>query len=193
MAKRPTDTSRSRSSETRDPITLERANAVCPDGQIAGNIARGFALDPVDYEGVSDVHRQALMQMAASFGKSLGEKGAAMHFQRLVGALVSSAFNAGQFYGDKVTQARDATARLQNEYRDEDRDGVWGSESRAQKARRFAAEMGLQAYAQLAAAHGAVASYAEITGETWKPYVADNSAGLDRQVATAELDAFGAA
>jgi hypothetical protein len=47
-------------------------------------------LDLADYDAIRGAHRQALKQMAASFGKSLGEKGAAMHFQRLVGALVSS-------------------------------------------------------------------------------------------------------
>jgi hypothetical protein len=191
--KRPTNGSRNRNAEAREPITLERAIAVCPDAQIAENISRRFALDPVDYEAVRDAHRRALGQMADSFGKSLGEKGAAMHFQRLVGALVGSALNAGNFYGQKVTEARDATSRLQNEHRDEDRDGVYAFESRAQRARRFAAEMGLQAYAQLAAADGAVSAYSEITGETWKPYVAptDNSQAVDRQAATAELGAFG--
>jgi hypothetical protein len=54
--------------------------------------------------------------------------------------------------------------------------------------------MGLQAYAQLAAAEGAVDAYGSITGETWKPYVApaDNAQPLDRQAAAAELEAFGA-
>jgi len=44
--------------------------------------------------------------MADGFGKTLGEKAAAMHFQRIVGALVGSAFAAGGFHGDKVTDAR---------------------------------------------------------------------------------------
>ena len=52
--------------------------------------------------------------------------------------------------------------------------------------------MDLQAYAQLAAAEGAVDAYGAIAGETWKPYVApaDNAQPLDQQTA-AEVDAFG--
>ena len=64
--------------------------------------------------------------------------------------------------------------------------------SRARRsARLFAAQMGLQAYAQLAA-EGAVDAYGAITGETWKPCVAppDNAEPLDQQAA-AELEAFG--
>jgi hypothetical protein len=48
--------------------------------------------------------------------------------------LVRSALNASNFFGKEFTEARDATSRLQNEQRDEDRDGVYGFESRAQRA-----------------------------------------------------------
>jgi hypothetical protein len=56
----------------------------------------------------------------------------------------------------------------------------------------FAAEMGLQSFALLAAAEGAVAAYAEVTGEAWKPYVAPvpASAGVSRKSAAAEMAAF---
>jgi hypothetical protein len=115
----------------------------------------------------------------------------AVCFQSLiVGALVSSACAAGGFYGDKVTEARDLTAK--NEDRGAGREGVYGFESKAQRARTFAAQMGLQAYAQLAAAEGAVDAYTAITGESWKAYQApaDNTQALDRQAAAAELSAF---
>jgi len=193
MANRPTNTrSTSRKPANRDAITFERATAVCPNERIAANLARNFGLDPVDYHVVREAHEEAIGRMANAFGKTLGEKATAMHFQRIVGALVSSAFAAGGFYGDKVTEARDLTAKLQNEDRDEDREGVYGFESKAQRARHFAAQMGLQAFAQLAAAEGAVDAYAAITGETWKPYVApaDNSQAVDRKAAAAELAAF---
>jgi hypothetical protein len=58
----------------------------------------------------------------------------------------------------------------QNDDRDEDRDGVASFDSKAERARLFAAEMGLQAYALMAAAEGAVHAYNAITGEDWKPY-----------------------
>ena len=194
MAKRPTSTtpSTSRAQTARNPITLELAAAVCPTEAIAASIARNFALEPIDYAAVREAHEEAIGTMANAFGETLGEKARAMHFQRLVGALVTSAWNAGRFYSDKVTEARALTAKLQNDDRDEDSEGVWGFESKAQRARRFAAQAGLQAYAQLAAAEGAIHAYAAATGETWKPYVGpDNNQTLSRQAAVAELDAFG--
>ena len=152
MAKRPTSTapSTSRAQTARNPITLELAAAVCPTEAIAASIARHYGLGPVDYVAVREAHEEAIGTMANVFGETLGEKAKAMHFQRLVGALVTSAWNAGRFYSDKVSEARALTAKLQNDDRDEDSEGVWGFESKAQRARRFAAEMGLQAYTQLA-------------------------------------------
>ena len=193
MARRPTTTLRNQNPETRAPVTFARAEAVCPDAQIAASLSRRFGLDLVDYDAVRGAHRDAFRRMAAAFGNTLGEKAAGMHFQRLVAALVGSAFNAGSFYTQKVTEARDLTTKLENDHRDEDHKGGFGFESRAQRARHFAAKMGLQAYAQLAAADGALAAYTEITGETWKPYEAstETSQSVDRQVAAAELTAFG--
>ena len=95
-----------------DTITFERATAVCPNERIAANLARNFGLDPVDYHAVREAHAEALGRMANGFGETQGEKATAMHFQRIVGLLVGSAFAAGGFYGDKVTDARDLTARL---------------------------------------------------------------------------------
>ena len=64
---------------------------------------------------------------------------------------------------------------------------------KAERARQFAAEMGLQAYALMAAAEGAVHAYAHITGETWKPYEAPVAASSStaRKSAAEELAAFG--
>ena len=56
MAKHPTDSTRpSRTQTARRPITLELAATVCPNAQIAANIARHFALDTVDYDAVREV------------------------------------------------------------------------------------------------------------------------------------------
>ena len=82
--------------------------------------------------------------MANAFGETLGEKARAMHFQRLVGALVTSIWNEGRFYSDKVTEARALTAKLRNDDRDEDPEGVWGFESKAPRPAVFVAEMGLR-------------------------------------------------
>jgi hypothetical protein len=56
--------------------------------------------------------------------------------------------------------------------RDEDRDGIAGFETKAERALNFAAEMGLQSYAMLAAAEGAIIAYKEIIGSDWKAYMA---------------------
>ena len=58
--------------------------------------------------------------------------------------------------------------------------------------RLFAAEMALQSYALLAAAEGAVAAYADITGEDWKPYEAPvaPAASVERKSAAVEMAAF---
>jgi hypothetical protein len=58
-----------------------------------------------------------------------------------------------------------------------------GSESKAQRAHRFAAEMGLQAPAQFGTVEGAVDAHGAVTGGDWKPYVApaDNTQSVDRQ------------
>jgi len=80
---------------------------------------------------------------------------------------------------------------LASEYRDEDREAPAGFESKAERAREFAAKMTMQAYALLAAAEGAINAYKEITGEAWKAYVAPNEQSVERRSAAAELSAFG--
>ena len=70
-----------------------------------------------------------------------------------------------------------------------DRDAPIGFDSRAARARQFAAEAGMQAHALLAAAEGALAAYAFLIGEDWKPYEGTN-APVSREAAAAELDAF---
>lgn len=179
-----------RTTQVRQPITLELAIAVCPHGALADNLSRTFGLEPVDTAGIREATEEHLA--LASKALPLSEKAFEMHLQRIVGAYVSSAYGAGQFYSNKVTQARELTMKLANEDRDEDRDGVSGFESRAERARIFAAEMGLQAHALIAAAEGAVSVYAHLTGSEWKPYEAPSQAPtVSRGSAAAQLGAFG--
>jgi len=136
-----------------------------------------------------------ITRAAQAFGTALNEKALQIHLQRIAGSFVSSAFGAAQFYGTKKTAAMELTSKLLNDDRDEDRDGPLGFESKAERARLFAAEMALQSFALLAAAEGAVAAYADVTGETWKPYEAPAApaAAVSRQSAAAEMAAFQAA
>ena len=165
--------------------------AGCPTEAIAASIARHYGLGPVDCVAVREAHEEAIGIMANAFGETLGEKARAMHFQRLVGALVTSIWNKGRFYSDKVTEARALTAKLRNDDRDEDPEGVWGFESKAPRARRFRRRDGLAACAQLAAAEGAIHAYAAATGETWKPYVGPDNNQTLSPARSPNLDAFG--
>ena len=198
MAKTPTTaqtrtTTTTRKTEERQIYTLEYAAAICPHPSLANNLTATFDLEPVDAAGIRDATKNLIVQSADALAANLNEKATQMHLQRVVGAFVSSACGAGQFYGQKISQARDMTTRLANDDRDEDQDGPSGFESRAARARLFAAETGLQAHALLSAAEGAVDAYADVTGETWKPYEAPrlNSQSVSRQSAAAEIAAFG--
>ena len=182
MAKTQTPPAKTNSSRTeqRQTYTLEYATAICPHEGLANNLSTTFGLNPVDAAGIRETTEEHIVRASNELVDNLNDKAMQMHLQRVVGAFVSSACGAGQFYGQKVSQAIDLTSRLAND-------------DRAARGRLFAAETGLQAYALLAAAEGAVSAYAHITGETWKPYEAPrmNSQSVSRQSAAAEMAAFG--
>jgi hypothetical protein len=188
-AKATTATARS---PNRKSITFELVASLAPHQGLADNLVRTFGLDPVDYDGIRDATADHVGRTAQAFGTALNEKALQIHLQRITGAFVSSAFGAAQFYGTKKSAAMDLTSKLFNDDRDEDRDGPAGFESKAERARLFAAEMGLQSFALMAAAEGAIAAYAEITGEDWKPYEAPiaPAATVARQSASIEMAAF---
>jgi len=190
----PTITPRSaRTQPARQSITLELVQAHAPHAALAANLSRTFGIEPVDYAAIMEATEEHVALSAKALEPVLNEKAMAIHLQRVVGSWVGSAYGAAQFYGSKVSQARDLTMASQNDERDEDRAGVAGFAGKAERARFFAAEIGLQSYALLAAAEGAVSAYVHITGEDWKPYEppAAPSAGIARQSAAAELAAFG--
>jgi hypothetical protein len=187
-----TATNRTRHTEQRQTFTLELAVSICPHEGLARNLSTTFGLEPVDYAAIREATEEHVVRSANTLVDNLNERAMQIHLQRVVGAYVGSACGAGHFYGQKVSQAQDLTSKLANDDRDEDRDGASGFESRAARARIFAAEMGLQAYALLAAAEGAVSAYAHITGEDWKRYEAPRPANqnVSRQSASVEMAAF---
>ena len=182
-----------RAQQPRQAITLELVAQLVPSTVQAEKISSTFALDPVDFDAVREGTEEHIGTMAKLLEPAVNETAMRIHLQRVVGALVSSAHGAATFYSAKITVARELTTKLANEDRDEDRDGVLGFETKAARAREFAAQAGLAAYALFAAATGAVHAYAEITGEDWKPYEAPvaPSRSVSRQAAAAELDALG--
>jgi hypothetical protein len=182
----------SRNQPDRQAITFELVARLAPNQGLADSLVRTFGLDPVDYDGIRDATGENITRAAQAFGTALNEKALQIHLQRITGAFVSSAFGAAQFYGAKKSAAMDLTSKLLNDDRDEDREGPSGFESKAGRARLFAAEMALQSFALMAAAQGAVAAYAEITGEDWKPYLAPTApaASVARKSAAVEMSAF---
>ncbi|HME23264.1 MAG TPA: hypothetical protein VKI44_18360 [Acetobacteraceae bacterium] len=182
----------SRTRTDRQSITLDMVARIAPHQGLTDNLVRTFGLEPVDYDGIRDATQEHITRAAHTFGTALNKKALQIHLQRIAGAYVGSAFGAAQFYGTKKSTAMELTSKLLNDERDEDRDGPAGFESKAERARLFAAEMALQSFALLAAAEGAITAYADITGETWKPYEAPTppAASVSRRSAAAELAAF---
>ena len=186
-------TNRSKSApkrETRTPVTFETAVHLCPHQGVADNVAQAFGLIVPEYEANRAQHSIAVKRMAEAFEGSLNDKATEMHFQRIVGALVGSAVGAGRFYSTKVGEARAATARAADGG-DAEHGSPNGFESKAQRTREFAADMAMQAYALLAAAHGAIDAYKDLTGDDWKAYEAPAEAQVEKKAATAQIGAFG--
>lgn len=176
----------------RTPITFESAAHLCPSAGVITKIVATYGLDDVDYHAIRETTEEAIATLSNSVTPYMNEKALEMHLQRIVGAHIGSAHGAGSFYDSKAAQARNLSSSLMNEDRDEDRMGVDGQANRAARARDFAAVAAMQAYAALAAAHGAKDAYAEITGSAWKPYVGSVQPGrtLDARAAVAQLAAF---
>jgi hypothetical protein len=186
-------TPRNRAPAGRPAITLERVRAVCPNANVATAVADTFGLAQVDFDDIKAATDEHLRAAAETLTETLHERQLHIHLQRTTHAFVASAFGAGQFYSDKVSEARRLTAGGANDDRDEDRGGPVGFDSRAERAREFAAKACMQAFALLAVAEGAAAAFEHLTGETWKPHVAsvDNTQTVARRAADLELGAFG--
>jgi hypothetical protein len=185
-------TSAPRGQPARQSITFGLVARLAPHQGLADNLVRTFGLEPVDYDTIRDATGEHIARSAKAFGTALNEKALQIHLQRVTGAFVSSAFGAAQFYGTKKSAAMELTSKLLNDDRDEDREGPAGFESKAERARLFAAEMALQSFALMAAAEEAITAYTDITGETWKPYEAPAApaASVARKSAAVEMAAF---
>ena len=181
-----------RQPQNRPPITFELVLKIAPSPSQAEKMSTAFGLDPVDYHGIREGTEEAVGCSAQLLARDGNDVALRIHLQRVVGAFVTSAHGAATFYQEKVSQARLLTSSLANEDRDEDRDAVYGFQSKADRAREFAAKAGLQAFSLLAAAEGAIHAYAAVTGEDWKPFVPQqpNNASVRQRSAAAELEAF---
>jgi hypothetical protein len=180
--------------QLRKGTTLEMARLSCPDAAQATRISQSFGLPILDSDGIRELHERLIVETAGSLQEGLSERAMQIHLQRIVGAYVGSAFGAGQFYSRAVSEARDATAKVACDARDEDIDGPVGFDGAAQRKREFAADMGLQAHALRMAAEGAVRAYQQVVGEPWKAFerpVETAGAGVDRKAVERQMAAFG--
>lgn len=176
-----------RRQQVRQAITLELVHAVTPSEVKAEQMSATFGLEPVAHPSIRETTEEHVVRIANELRDNLNDKAMAMFLQRIVGSFVNAAHGAAIFYGAKKSDAVALHTRLLNDARDEDRDGPSGFESRAARAARFAAEMGLQASALYAAAEGAVSAFAHMTGDEWKPYQSDQPAGTVEQKSTAAM------
>ncbi|WP_127524537.1 hypothetical protein [Mesorhizobium sp. Z1-4] len=180
--------------QLRKGASLETVRLACPDSAQASLISESFGLPVIDSDGIRDLHHKIIVETADSLNEGLGDRAMQIHLQRIVGSYVGSAHGAGQFYSRAVSEARDATAKLANDMRDEDLDGPVGFDSNAQRKREFAADMGIQAHALRCAAEGAVTAYEEVVGEAWKPFqrqVENPGQTVDRKAAELQMAALG--
>lgn len=180
----------------RKPITLEMVRLVAPNDTVAANVARTFGKDLPDFHGIADATSARITAEHEALSDILPERALEIHFQRIVGSYVGSAFGAARFYSDKVDQAKRMTQDLEGRGadRDETPDGqsYSGLVTRAANARDFAASLCMQSYAMLALAEGAANAYASLFGKPWQPYQTQ-AAGPDlaSRAGSTELDAFG--
>jgi len=172
--------------QTRQAVTLEMVRAITPVPAKADRMVATYGLEPVDYAAIREGTEEHVVRICNGLTDNLNEKAMAIFLQRIVGSFVGAAYGAATFYGSKKSDALALNSKLFNDARDEDRDGVAGFESKQERAMVFAAEMGLQAHALMAAAEGAVHAYAHITGDTWKPYEAATPAASSVQRRSAD-------
>ena len=156
----------------RQAITFELVHALTPPRQPRpSRCAATFGLEPVDYAAIREATEEHIVRIAQTLRDNLNEKAMPIHLQRVVGSFVSSAYGAAQFYGTKKSDAlRPHHQAPQRRPRRGPRRRRRLREQGRARPPVFAAEMGLQAFALMAAAEGAVSAYAHITGDEWKPY-----------------------
>ena len=180
----------------RTVISFITAQRICATEGMATKMTQLYGLHEVDYHAIREATEEHMVKAAQALEGNMvnsdgtpNERAIEIHLQRIVDAYVRSAHGAGEFFDKKAAEARIASSAVANADRDEDRQGIDGLENRAQRACSFAAQLGLQSYAILAAAHGAVDAYAHVVGRPWKPYEG-TSGNVSTQAIAIQASAF---
>ena len=146
----------------------------------ADNLVRTFGFEPVDRDCPRDAAGLRVAQAAQAFRTAAKQSRCGFTNNRPVVPMSALPQGLRRPYGTDRSAAMELTSRLLNDDRAEDHDGPIGFESKTERARLFAAEMALQSFALLAAAEGAIAAYADITGETLEAVRGIHCAGCCR-------------
>ena len=179
-------------------ISFITAQRICATEGMAAKMVTRFGMAEVDYHAIREAHEEHMVKMAQALEANMlnadgtaNERAIEIHMQRIVDSFVRSAHGAGEYFDKKSAEARNALSAIANIDRDEDRQGIDGLENKAQRTCSFAAQLGMQSYALLGAAHGAVDAYAHVIGKEWKPYEGAGGGGnvSDRSLAT-QVGAF---
>ena len=148
-----------RATEGRAAATFETAARLCPNEAVAAKLSHAFSTDdPVDYDAIRRATRDGLASGAEILARHLTGPSAMVleqHMQQAVAGFVRSAHDAGGSYAGNVAELNASRAE--------------GGDHVSRQAERTA-KVGLQAYALLAAAHGAVDAYARVCGEDYRPH-----------------------
>ena len=162
------------------PITLASIAALCPSQENGERMSQAFGLEPVDFDAIRATTARCIASMAAALSDNLvstnditgelNDRAHEIHVQRIVDGFVRSAYGAAMFYEGKAKVVRDLRSGFANQDRDEDRMGIDGGANKLDQAQAFAARVGLQALALLAAANGAADAYRTLFTRDWKPY-----------------------
>ena len=164
-------TNRSKSApkrETRTPVTFETAAQLCPHQGVAENVAQAFGLIVPEYDAIrTGAHdrRQAHGRGLRRLPQRQGDRHALPAHCR----------------GPRLLRSRGRPLLLRKGHSgprrhrpgrrggDDEHGAPIGLESRAQRTREFAADMAMQAFALLAAAHGDMTPTRSSPAKTGKP------------------------
>ncbi|GBQ34119.1 hypothetical protein HLH34_18885 [Gluconacetobacter azotocaptans] len=177
---------------TAPQITVEAAARLAPTiGQVA-KMVEFFALKDLHAPTIREATVNAITSAARALQECMNALGLKIYLHRVVDGYVRAAYGAAQHYDQKANEARDLSSPFANQHRDEDRMGIDGQENEAGKARATAAQAGVNAFAALVAAQGAVTAYVFMTGDEWRPYSRSVAPGrsVARRAAAEELSCF---
>ncbi|GBQ28110.1 hypothetical protein AA0472_2585 [Acetobacter estunensis NRIC 0472] len=187
------------SKEKKSGIELADVLALAPNDDQITKIQAAFAVEIGDLDELIGLGSNMIRDQFETLRDVLvtlyrGEddmRGMKLHLDRIVDGAIRSAHGAACYYEARRQIAKDEADSFTNANRDEDRMGIDGQSNRVERLREIAAQHGAKAHALACVARGACAGYAEVMGEEWKPYVAQqNGRSVSEQAAALRAEAL---